>query len=135
MKNVCQNRRKQSRKCGEKCENLKELKKHKQQGKCFTDDWYISVWKLRKKFYRGKKTTWACKWVNRKFECDECDKVFNYETVLNRHTEAVDEECKLFCHYFNNDKECPYDDQCIYLHEESSTCKFGKGCERILCML
>ena len=26
---------------------------------------------------------------------------------------------KIFCHYYNNDKECPYDDQCIYAHEEN----------------
>ena len=41
---------------------------------------------------------------------------------------------KMFCHYYNNDKECPYDDQCIFAHEESPDCKFGKGCERIKCM-
>ena len=40
----------------------------------------------------------------------------------------------IFCHYYNNDKECPYDDQCIYAHEESPDCKFGKGCERIKCI-
>ena len=40
----------------------------------------------------------------------------------------------IFCHYYNNDKECPYDDQYIYAYEESPDCKFGKGCERIECM-
>ena len=73
--------------------------------------------------------------VHKKYECDECDKVFNFDTVLEKHIEAMHEDSKLFCHYFNNDKECPYEDQCIYMHEESATFKFGKGCERILCML
>ena len=44
----------------------------------------------------------------------------------------------MFCHYFNNDKDCPYDtddeDGCIYLHDDSQPCKFGSGCERQLCM-
>ena len=41
---------------------------------------------------------------------------------------------KIFCHFWNNDKECPYDDQCIFAHEDSPECKFGNGCERIMCM-
>jgi hypothetical protein len=41
---------------------------------------------------------------------------------------------KIFCHYINNDKDCPYDDQCIFSHEESPECKFGSECERIMCM-
>ena len=41
---------------------------------------------------------------------------------------------KIFCHYFNNNYECPYDDQCIFAHDESPVCKFGKECERLMCM-
>ena len=29
---------------------------------------------------------------------------------------------------------CLYEDECIFIHEESEICKFGKGCDRILCM-
>ena len=54
-----------------------------------------------------------------KYECDDCDKVFKYEAVFEKHKEAAHEDIELFCHYFNNDKDCPFDDECIYIHEES----------------
>ena len=69
-----------------------------------------------------------------KYECDECDKVFKYEAVLEKHMEAAHEDVELFCHYFNNDKECPFEEECIYIHEESDNCKFTNNCERKLCM-
>ena len=69
-----------------------------------------------------------------KYECEECDKVFNFEILLERHTEAAHEVVEIFCHFFNNDKDCPHQDQCIFIHEESEICKFGKGCERKMCM-
>ena len=47
---------------------------------------------------------------------------------------AVHEDTQLYCHYFNNDKECPFDDHCIYLHEESDKCKFNDKCESKMCM-
>ena len=34
----------------------------------------------------------------------------------------------------NYEKDCPFDDNCIFVHEESGTCKYGKSCERNLCM-
>ena len=64
--------------------------------------------------------------VNSKFECDECDKVFKHETNLEKHKKAVHEDVELFCHFFNNDKDCPYQEECIFMHEESEVCKFGK---------
>ena len=48
--------------------------------------------------------------------------------------QAAHEEISLFCHYFNNEKDCPFEEECIFVHEESEICKFGKACERILCM-
>jgi hypothetical protein len=41
---------------------------------------------------------------------------------------------KLYCHYFNIKKDCPFKDKCIFLHTESEKCKFGEICERINCM-
>ena len=72
--------------------------------------------------------------THEKFECDKCDCVYNYEGLLEKHSQAVYGSMKIFCNFFNNDKDCPYDDQCIFAHEDSPDCKFGKGCERILCM-
>ena len=44
------------------------------------------------------------------------------------------EDTKLYCHYFNNEKICPFDKDCIFLHENSTECKYGKLCERMNCM-
>ena len=33
-----------------------------------------------------------------------------------------------------NNKVCPFDTQCIFLHEDSEECKFGRVCERVNCM-
>ena len=59
-----------------------------------------------------------------------------YEGLLDRHVDAVhcDPDYIIYCHYFNNDKECPFGDLCIYEHEDSVKCKFGKACERLRCM-
>ena len=71
--------------------------------------------------------------MHEKFECDECENEFNYESLLEKHKEAAPENVQLFCHYINNEKDCPFD-HCIFVHEESGRCKFGKNCERNLCM-
>ena len=68
------------------------------------------------------------------FTIQECDCEFNFEGLLEKHSKAVHGRMKMFCDYYNNDKECPYDIQCVYAHEESPDCMFGKGCERIMCM-
>ena len=41
---------------------------------------------------------------------------------------------KLYCHYFNNKKTCPYEEECVFLHEDAKNCKYGMECERLLCM-
>ena len=54
--------------------------------------------------------------------------------LREKHIEAVHGRMKIFCYYFNNDYDCPYDDQCIFAHDASPVCKFGRECERIMCM-
>ena len=70
----------------------------------------------------------------KKSSCDQCDKTFTSNTILNKHIKIVHDKIKLYCYYFNNDQECPFDDKCIFLHEESEDCKFGELCERNFCM-
>ena len=119
-------------KCDEELESVKELKEHKEKhqscqksyqceecDKCFKGEAQLEVHIER---------------VHKEYECDECDKVFNFEGVLEKHRDAVHEGKKLFCHYYNNETDCPYEDQCIFLHEESQICKYGKACERVMCM-
>ena len=68
------------------------------------------------------------------FNCDECDKVLKYKAALEKHKEAAHENAELFCHFLNNNKDCPFEDEYIFVHEESGNCKYGYQCERKLCM-
>ena len=118
-------------KCGKKFGSVKDLQKHKTediacQGN-FECDECAKTFKSEKQLSIHSKR-------HEKFPCEECDCEFNYEGLLEKHAQAVHGSMTIFCHYFNNDKECPYDDQCIYAHDESPVCKFGKGCERLMCM-
>ena len=117
--------------CGDKFDILKNLKDHKEEG-CSSDK--IKCDECDKYFKDDDKLEDHKKKKHNKFECDECDKEFRFEVVLEKHKEAAHEEVELFCHYFNNEKDCPFEDACIYVHEESDHCKFGSLCERKLCM-
>ena len=117
--------------CSKKFESVKDLQKHKtEEAACqakFKCDECEKTFKTEKQLSVHSKK-------HEKFPCEECDCEFNFEGLLVKHSQAVHESMKIFCHYFNNDKECPYDDQCIFAHEESPECKFGRGCERMMCM-
>ena len=115
--------------CGEKFENVSDLKQHKSDGckgnfeceEC--DRTFVKENQLEKH-----------KVIHKKFECDDCERIFKCEAILEKHKQAVHEDVTLYCHYFNNNKDCPFDDECIFLHEDSEDCKFGNVCERTLCM-
>ena len=65
------------------------------------------------------------------FKCDKCDKTFVLKWRLRKHM-SVHETTK-YCHYYNNDKFCPYDELgCKFRHEVSIPCKF-RECKNILC--
>ena len=119
------------RKCSDKFQSLSDLKKHKEEG-CSKSEFKCE--ECNKCFKDEKKLEDHVEKMHVKYECDECDKVFKYEAVLEKHMEAAHEDVELFCHYFNNDKDCPFEDECIYVHEESEYCKFAKNCERKFCM-
>ena len=53
---------------------------------------------------------------------------------MKKHNKITHENLIIYCHYFNNDKICPFKEECLFLHEEAETCKFGKLCERMFCM-
>ena len=130
-KNVKRNKRDNFRchNCGEKFESVSELKKHKTDG-CQGD---FQCDECDKKFQQETLLD-KHKVTHKKFECDDCDKNFKNEGTLQKHIQAAHEDITLYCHFFNNDKECPYDDECIFVHEDSVECRFGRGCERNLCM-
>ena len=54
--------------------------------------------------------------------------------MTEKYVKIVHENVKWFCHYYNNDKECPRGEKCIFLHEHSGDCRYKNLCERNNCM-
>ena len=102
--------------CGDKFDILKNIKDHKDEG-CSSDK--IKCDECDKYFKDDDKLEDHKKKKHSEFECDECDKEFRFEVLLEKHKEAAHEGVELFCHYFNNEKDCLFKDACIYVHEES----------------
>ena len=119
------------RKCGNKFENVTDYQDHKNdQSSCQAN---FKCDECDKSF-RSENQLIIHQKKHEKFECEECGNDYNFEGLLEKHNEAVHGSMKIFCHYFNNEKECPFDDQFIFVHEDSPVCRYGKGCERLLCM-
>ena len=117
--------------CAEKFKSVKELRNHRKKHenrrgsyqceqceKCFNEDWKLSAHNKTHKVY----------------SCNQCTNSFKYEELKDKHVKIAHENVKLFCHFFNNYKDCPYEEKCLFLHEPSGKCKYGKICERTNCM-
>ena len=118
--------------CDEELENVSALKEHKEEHNSCQGEHQCE--ECEKRFKKEEQLEAHKKTVHKKYECDECEKIFDFEGNLEKHRQAAHEDVELFCHYFNNDKDCPYEEECIFVHEESEICKFGKSCERKMCM-
>ena len=86
------------------------------------------------KSYESEKDLTLHQKTHGNFKCTKCDYEFDVPELLDKHVSAVHGKMKIFCHYFNNEKECPFEGSCIFAHDESPDCKFGQTCERIMCM-
>ena len=53
---------------------------------------------------------------------------------MEKHVKISHEDVNIFCHFFNNDLECPYNEECIFIHKDSEMCRYGSACERKKCM-
>ena len=42
------------------------------------------------------------------YKCDQCDRIFSSQDIKQKHKEIFHENVKLYCHYFNNEKDCPF---------------------------
>ena len=71
---------------------------------------------------------------HKEYSCDICNKTFKYQDILEKHIIITHEEAKLYCHFYNNETTCPFEQDCVFLHEHSSQCRYGACCERKLCM-
>ena len=86
-------------------------------GKTFDENWKLDA-------HKKKHVT---------HKCNKCDNTLVNQEIKEKHIKIAHENEKLYCHYFNNEKVCPFEDKCVFLHEKSDACKFGKSCERINC--
>ena len=72
--------------------------------------------------------------TEKRFECELCDKKFVLKWRLNKHQRIHTKQNNRKCHYFNNDKPCPFEELgCMFEHSFSKQCKFGDKCDKKLC--
>ena len=67
------------------------------------------------------------------FKCDLCEKTFHLKWRLRKHINGHMKQTK-FCHFFNNQVECPFEENvCMFTHSVSPQCKFKDSCLNSLC--
>ena len=67
-------------------------------------------------------------------ECEICNKVFQTKWRKRKHSEMHSNDETKKCHYFNNDKLCPYEEVgCKFVHIDSEMCFNGTKCKNSLC--
>ena len=108
--------------------NLKEQTKarHSKTYECeFCDETFTESWKMEEHLeHHGNE---------RPFKCSICDKGFYRKWRMEKHTSDHRVDIK-FCHYYNNDKPCPYDKVgCKFKHENAPECRFNLKCTFKLC--
>ena len=119
-------------KCDESFVDKKSLKlhmtnKHKQIFQCDTCDKTFAV---RYQLENHMKEHMAIK----EYKCEQCNLGFFLKWRLNKHVKGHSTIEQKFCHYFNNEKNCPFEEMgCKFKHGKSENCKFGQMCENKLC--
>ena len=69
-----------------------------------------------------------------RFKCKTCDKIFQLKWRLDKHELAHNVPNLNCCHFYNNFKACPYEENgCKFRHEESEYCRFKELCRNKLC--
>ena len=72
----------------------------------------------------------------KKFKCEKCEMTFMLKWRLGKHMSIHKEKESMlkFCHYFNNDKSCPYANiGCMFLHKDAPYCRSKDKCSKKLC--
>ena len=120
-------------KCDENLQNIDELQKHKESKACDSVPYPYHCEKCDLLFTSEKQLN-THQEKHGSFECNKCEKIFSFEGVLEKHMTAVHGDMKIFCFYYNNNRECPFKTECIFAHERSKECVYGNECERFYCM-
>ena len=68
--------------------------------------------------------------------CNTCGKTFYMQWRLNKHLKMHAETNLKNCHYYNNRKDCPFEEVgCKFAHSFSEKCRLSSNCRRHLCPL
>ena len=68
------------------------------------------------------------------YKCDECGKEFYLKWRLSQHMKTHKCPKVKHCHYFNNNKVCPYEEVgCKFQHKKSLECRNKNNCKTRLC--
>ena len=75
--------------------------------------------------------------IEKEFKCDKCEMSFVMRWRLQKHM-GIHEQKTIskvkFCHYFNNDVECPFAMLgCMFKHEIAPLCHYQERCSKKLC--
>ena len=87
-----------------------------------------------KRFVELEKHIKYCHEEHQLFQCDICTKSFTLEWRLKKHSNLHTKNDVQPCHYFNNEKECPFEEfGCKFQHVMSKNCQYGQTCQKRLC--
>ena len=71
---------------------------------------------------------------HKQYSCETCNKTFKTIDVKMKHEKILHEGLKLFCHYFNNQKTCPFASECVFYMKKLDSVNMEPGVnESIVC--
>ena len=93
----------------------------------FCDETFNQIWKLEQHMKTHS--------VEKIFKCNTCDKRFVLQWRLEKHIKGHTNQNVKFCHYFNNDMNCIYEETsgCMFRHEAAPACKNLNNCKYKKC--
>ena len=121
------------KKCNETFKTVKDLRRHDKLNHTLTQ---IKCNSCEKVFHRNCDLERHLDKEHKllKFECEKCDKSFVLKWRLIKHQKIHNSENIKKCHYFNNQKKCPFEQiGCMFLHLPAGKCGNVESCNKKLC--
>ena len=122
------------RKCNEYFENVEKFQDHKENSETCDANPYPFQCEKCELAYTSEKQLSSHQEKHGRFPCEKCEKIFSFEVLLEKHMTAVHGKMHIYCHYYNNNKQCPFSEECIFAHKIAKECIYGNQCERMYCM-